>query len=91
MKNKIIAFTLFLIPIASFGDTHVNGYERRNGTYVQPYERTSPNDTRVDNYSTKGNFDPYTGNAGTRDPYQNYKEENSGRIYYQSTQNWDGE
>ena len=48
---------------------HVSGYERANGTYVQPYERTSPNSTRSDNYSTKGNVNPYTGKAGTRDPY----------------------
>lgn len=48
---------------------HVSGYERANGTYVQPYERTTPNSTRSDNYSTKGNVNPYTGKAGTRDPY----------------------
>lgn len=49
--------------------THVNGYLKRNGTYVAPYMRTAPNATRLDNWSTKGNVNPYTGKAGTKDPY----------------------
>ena len=44
---------------------HVNGYTRSNGTYVQPYERSSPNGTVTDNYSYKGNVNPYTGTTGT--------------------------
>lgn len=43
-----------------------SGYERSNGTYVQPYERSAPNSTRQDNYSTQGNVNPYTGAAGTK-------------------------
>ena len=49
--------------------THVNGYFKRNGTYVAPHMRTAPNGTRFDNWSTKGNVNPYTGKAGTKDPY----------------------
>lgn len=41
-------------------DVSVDGYYRRNGTYVAPYIRTSPNHTRDDNYSTRGNINPYT-------------------------------
>lgn len=44
----------------------VNGYVRDNGTYVAPSYATNPNNTRSDNYSTKGNVNPYTGKAGTR-------------------------
>ncbi len=50
-------------------DVYVNGYYRSEGTYVQPYYRTRPNSTTLDNYSTKGNVNPYTGQPGTRDPY----------------------
>jgi hypothetical protein len=32
----------------------VKGYYRSNGTYVQPYVRSSPNALRYDNYSYKG-------------------------------------
>jgi hypothetical protein len=47
----------------------VDGYYRSNGTYVQPHYRTSPDSTVYNNYSTKGNYNPYTGNYGTRNPY----------------------
>ena len=46
----------------------VQGYINQNGTYVQPYERTAPNNTQMDNYSTRGNQNPYTGAYGTRAP-----------------------
>ena len=49
--------------------TTVRGYSTRSGTYVQPYQRTMPNNTKMDNYSTRGNFNPYTGRPGTRNPY----------------------
>ena len=35
----------------SSSDVHVNGYFRKNWTYVQPYYRTPPNSTKLDNYS----------------------------------------
>lgn len=44
----------------------VDGYVRSNGTYVAPSHATNPNNTRSDNYGTKGNVNPYTGKAGTR-------------------------
>ena len=47
---------------------HVGGYVKSDGTYVQPYYRTSPDETRSNNYSTSGNINPYTGEAGTRSP-----------------------
>jgi len=43
-----------------------SGYLRSNGTYVQPTYKTNPNGTNLDNYSTKGNYNPYNGNTGTR-------------------------
>lgn len=53
-------------------DTYVNGYNRKDGTYVAPHYRSAPNGTTLDNYSTRGNVNPYTGRAGTRDPYEGY-------------------
>lgn len=46
--------------------TTVNGYYRNNGTYVQGHQRTNPNSTNWDNYSTRGNTNPYTGDTGYR-------------------------
>ena len=52
----------------------VNGYERQNGTHVDGYYRSNPNNTTIDNYSTRGNYNPYTGQQGTRsyDGLQHY-------------------
>jgi hypothetical protein len=48
-------------------DSHTrSGYVRQDGTYVAPSHATNPNSTRSDNYSTKGNVNPYTGKAGTK-------------------------
>jgi hypothetical protein len=44
----------------------VQGYERKNGTYVEPYHRTTPDTTQKNNYETKGNVNPYTGKEGTK-------------------------
>jgi hypothetical protein len=38
------------------------------GTYVQPHQQTNPNSTQYDNYGTRGNVNPYTGQTGTRSP-----------------------
>jgi hypothetical protein len=79
MKNIIIKIRLFLIAIillvqfsASIAQVPVNGYYRKNGTYVQPHYRSSPNSTKMDNWSTKGNVNPYTGEKGTKKVYDNY-------------------
>jgi|SRR5690348_8591044 len=47
----------------------VRGYIKRDGTYVMPSHRTSPNHTKFDNWSSKPNVNPYTGKAGTKDPF----------------------
>lgn len=44
--------------------TRASGYLKSNGTYVQPYYKTTPNKTKIDNYSTKGNYNPFTGKTG---------------------------
>ena len=47
-------------------DVHVSGHYRSDGTYVPPHYRTRQNHVFEDNYSTKGNRNPYTGKEGTR-------------------------
>lgn len=52
---------------SSSGSSHsVSGHVRSNGTYVPPSPATNPNGTKGDNWSTKGNVNPYTGKAGTK-------------------------
>ncbi|KAF1011085.1 MAG: hypothetical protein E5299_01506 [Burkholderia gladioli] len=49
---------------------HVGAYARSNGEYVQPHYRTQADDNRYNNYSTKGNVNPYIGQPGTVNPYE---------------------
>jgi hypothetical protein len=44
----------------------VRGYTTKRGTYVAPHRQTDPDHTQRNNYSTKGNVNPWTGKAGTR-------------------------
>ena len=68
----IIMFLLFAFSCEVYADTYVRGYTRRDGTYVSGHYRSTPNHTRLDNYSTRGNYNPYTGKAGTVNPYNQY-------------------
>jgi hypothetical protein len=42
----------------------VNGYIEKNGTYVSPSYRSKADGVRFNNYSTKGNSNPFTGKKG---------------------------
>lgn len=70
----LIAFSLTFAPClittdaCAKGSTSVKGYTKKSGTYVAPHHRTTPNKTKSDNYSTKGNTNPYTGKKGTKKP-----------------------
>jgi hypothetical protein len=48
---------------------YVQPYYRSNGTYVGGHYQTNPNNTQLDNYGTRGNYNPYTGTYGTRTPH----------------------
>ena len=43
----------------------VRGYYRKDGTYVRPHYRSNPDGNLLNNWSTTGNINPYTGNRGT--------------------------
>lgn len=84
MKKLLFIIALFFITISTFAQVSVRGYYRSNGTYVQPHQRTAPNHTRDDNYSTVGNVNPYTGVAGTkpRDGYSTTRTTSSSTSTY---------
>jgi len=52
----------------SFGSSvRIRGYTKKStGTYVYPHRRTSPDSRRLNNWSTKGNINPYTGKKGVK-------------------------
>lgn len=70
----LLALAATLSAAPAIADQYVKGHTRSDGTYVAPYHRSSPNSVQSDNYSTKGNTNPYTGQAGTqRDTTYDYK------------------
>ena len=50
----------------SGGSHSTSGYTKSNGTYVAPSHATNPNSSKTDNWSTRGNVNPYTGRPGTK-------------------------
>jgi len=48
------------------GPVHVSGYVNKKGTYVQPHYRSRPDGDFSNNWSTVGNVNPFTGEAGTK-------------------------
>ena len=85
MKNIIILVTL-LTSFSVFADSFVSGYYKRNGIYVQPHFRSSPDISTFNNYSSWGNINPYTGKWGTSNPvtqeiYKTYRNFRTPTIY----------
>lgn len=56
-------------PVLARGPVHVRGYTTKNGTYVAPHYRSAPDHSVWNNWSTRGNVNPFTGKVGTKDPY----------------------
>ena len=68
MKARLaIAVCLSCFATATVADEYVNSHFTKDGRYVEGHYRSSPNSTRLDNYSTKGNVNPYTGKPGYKD------------------------
>lgn len=80
MKKSIISFLLAVFLMTIFAaapisvearTTRARGYYKPStGAYVAPHYKTTPNKSKFDNFSTKGNYNPYTGKKGTVNPYK---------------------
>lgn len=67
MRVALALLALLMVVDAGAAD-RVRGYTRRDGTYVAPHYRSSPDSSTLNNYSTKSNINPYTGQTGTQEP-----------------------
>ncbi|TAH59064.1 MAG: tetratricopeptide repeat protein, partial [Gottschalkiaceae bacterium] len=72
---------------------HVDGYFRKDGTYVAPHFRSAPDGNPYNNYSFPGNINPYTGKKATGNPdtylenyYKNSKSYFSGYVDYREVE-----
>jgi len=73
MKKVLFAVMVVLALCAvAHADNYVNGYYRKDGTYVQGHYKTPSDNYFYNNYSSQGNYNPYTGKKGykkSRSPY----------------------
>ena len=67
--SAILLLGFALIGAAAAKDQAVKDSVKKDGTAVAPNVQTSPNATKPDSNSTKGNANPSAGKEGTKDPY----------------------
>jgi len=62
----------WLVRVENFSqrmsEAAVSPHTSSNSTYVPGHYATNPNNTQLDNFGTRGNYNPYTGTTGTRSP-----------------------
>lgn len=71
MKKIAVLSVLGFLLLGLFGFTNnsealtrVKGYTKKSGTYVMPHYKSTSNKVKYDNYSSKGNYNPFTGKKG---------------------------
>lgn len=71
MRKYSVAFMLFLsLFTPSQASQYTTGYVKSNGTRVNSYHRSYRDSNPLNNYSTKGNSNLYTGKVGTVNHYK---------------------
>ena len=65
----LITLLMLSVTTSTLAGTYVKGYVKKDGTYVEPHYRSSPDSSKFNNYSTEGNVNPYNGKEGHVDPY----------------------
>ena len=67
MKMLIAVVVASLTCSVAVGKTTMTkGFVKKNGTYVAPHYKTTPDKTKNNNYSTRGNANPMTGKDGKK-------------------------
>lgn len=71
MKTTLAAVLMAALVVPAFAQSshYVRPHVTRNGDYVEGHYQSNPDSTRLNNYSTQGNINPYTGQADTVNPY----------------------
>ena len=64
MRAVLLTLAVMAVLTVALADQWVNGYYRKDGTYVQGYMRSDPDDKYWNNWSSSGNTNPYTREKG---------------------------
>jgi hypothetical protein len=69
MRKIILLTVLALLLVHSPAHSgSVDGYYRKDGTYVGPYQRTNPDHNPYNNYNFPGNYNPNSGRTTPGNP-----------------------
>lgn len=95
MKVLCVLLVLLSTAVACSADEYVRGYTRKDGTYVNGYTRSDRDSSYNNNYSTRGNTNPYTGQSGTNTPTYNdrtpaYNNKTYGNPGYENSYDYSG-
>lgn len=66
--KKLTLIALSMMAMAASAQVYVKPHINKDGTFVEGHYRSRPNKTDLDNYNTRGNVNPYNGEAGSRRP-----------------------
>ncbi len=86
MKKLLMLVSMLLALLVLASDVlaaSVRGYYRKDGTYVQPHQRTNPDGNPYNNYNYPGNYNPNSGQITPGNPnryldnYNNNRNNNS--------------
>jgi len=47
---------------------YIDSYTRKDGTFIKGYYRSLPDKNKLNNWSTKGNINPFSGKKGYENP-----------------------
>lgn len=74
MKKTMFILVVMIFGVIGFSHAkpyqYIRPYVKSNGKIVNGYLKTYQNNTKFDNFSTKGNINPFTGKKGTVNPYR---------------------
>lgn len=62
----VASLSLPVTAEARGGSHSVRGHVTKRGTYVPPHRATNPDKIKSNNWSQKGNVNPYTGKRGKK-------------------------
>lgn len=70
MKKLILGLVALSVATPALAQSvYVKPHVRSDGTYVQGHYRSAPDSSPYNNWTTRPNVNPYTGQQGTREPY----------------------
>lgn len=69
MKKLLIPLIFLFACNSTLAASHsVKGYTKKNGTHIAAHRQTNADKSKANNWSTKGNVNPYTGKKGRKKP-----------------------